>query len=271
MIVVTGATGNVGRPLVQSLVAAGEDVLAVSRGAGIEGVRHHQADLTDPSTLAPALKGASAVFLLTSADYLGSGAAFGDLVDVVRAAGVPRVVLLSSQGVATGRHPGGFEEAVRNSGLEWTILQPGAFASNAFQWAPTISTTRTAAAPFGDVALPVVHPSDIADVAATTLRSTTHAGRTYVLTGPAAITPRQQVAAIGEALGEPVRFVELSREEAKAGMLQFMPEPIAETTLNVLGTPTPAEQSVSPDVESVLDRPARPFADWAQQNAVAFK
>ncbi|MEJ2858128.1 MULTISPECIES: NAD(P)H-binding protein [unclassified Saccharothrix] len=271
MIVVTGATGNVGRPLVETLVRAGEEVLAVSRGTGIEGVRHHQADLTDPSTLAPALTGASAVFLLISGDYLGSGANFGDLVEVVRASGVPRVVLLSSQGVATGRHPAGFEEAIRTSGLEWTILQPGAFSSNAFQWAPAITTTRTAAAPFGNVALPVVHTSDIADMAATALLSPAHAGQTYVLTGPEPITPRDQVTAIGHALGEPVRFVELSREEAKAGMLQFMPEPVVETTLNILGTPTPEEQTVHPDIPTVLGRPARPFADWAQQNAVAFK
>lgn len=271
MIVVTGATGNVGRPLVRSLVAAGEDVLAVSRGTGIEGVRHHQADLTDPSTLSPALAGASAVFLLTSGEYLGSGAAFDELVDVVRTAGVPRVVLLSSQGVATGRHPGGFEDAIRTSGLEWTILQPGAFSSNAFQWSPTISATRTAAAPFGDVALPVVHPTDIAEVASAALRSPAHAGRTYVLTGPEPITPRDQVAAIGDALGEPVRFVDLSRAEAEAGMLRFMPAPVVETTLNILGTPTPAEQAVSPDVESVLGRPALAFAEWARENAVAFK
>ncbi|GAA0258482.1 NAD(P)H-binding protein [Saccharothrix mutabilis subsp. mutabilis] len=271
MIVVTGATGNVGRPLVETLAAAGEEVVAVSRGTGVTGVPHRRADLTDPASLAPALVGASAVFLLTSPDYLGSGAAFGDVVDVVRAAGVRRVVLLSSQGVATGRHPDGIEQAVRSSGLEWTVLQPGAFASNAFQWAQPISTSRTAAAPFGDVALPVVHTSDIADVAAAVLRSESHAGRSYVLTGPAAITPRQQVAAIGEALGEPVEFVELSRAEAKAGMLRHMPEPVVETTLDLLGTPTPLEQSVNPDVESVLDRPARPFTDWVRRNVVAFK
>lgn len=271
MIVVTGATGNVGRPLVESLVAAGEEVVAVSRGTGLDGVRHHRADLGSPSSLAPALAGASAVFLLTSADYLGSGSAFDEVVDVVRAAGVPRVVLLSSQGVATGRHPDGIEQAVRASGLEWTILQPGAFSSNAFQWAQSISGARTASAPCGDVALPVVHTSDIADAAAVVLREDGHAGRSYVLTGPAPITPRDQVAAIAEALGEPIDFVELSRVEAKAQMLNFMPEPVVETTLNVLGTPTPLEQAVNPDVESLLGRPARPFADWARRNVVAFK
>jgi uncharacterized protein YbjT (DUF2867 family) len=188
-----------------------------------------------------------------------------------RSSGVGRVVLLSSQGVATGRHPTVLEDSVRGSGLEWTMLQPGAFASNAFQWAESVRSTREVVAPFGDVALPVVDPDDIAAVAAAALREDGHAGAEYVLTGPAPITPRDQAAAIGTALGEPVRFVPQTREEARATMLGFMPAEVADVTLDVLGAPTPAEQEVSPDIERVLGRPPRPFTEWVSRFAGAFK
>jgi uncharacterized protein YbjT (DUF2867 family) len=126
-------------------------------------------------------------------------------------------------------------------------------------------------APFADVALPVIDPADIADVAAVVLRDDRHAGRTYELTGPAPISPRQRAEAIGAALGEPVRYVELSREEAKAQMLQFMPEPVADSTLAILGEPTAVEQRVSPDVERLLGRPARTYSDWVARHVAAFR
>lgn len=281
MIVVTGATGNVGRPLVEALAAVGEQVTAVSRrptGAELpEGVRHHRADLADPGSLRPVLDGADALFLLFAGELLAGTAQTGALLDVARSAGVRRVVLLSSQ--AAGTRPEAvshapmraFEDAVRPSGLDWTILRPGGFASNAFAWAESIRKERMVATPFADVGLPVVDPADIAEVAAAALREPGHAGRTYELTGPAPVSPRQQAQTIGDALGEPVRFTELSREQARAEMLRFMPEPVADGTLDILGEPTAAEHRVSPDAERVLGRPPRAFADWAMRNIAAFR
>ncbi|MBU3864248.1 NAD(P)H-binding protein [Streptomyces sp. 4503] len=281
MIVVTGATGNVGRPLVEALAAVGEQVTAVSRRPGgaelPEGVRHHRADLADPGSLRPALEGADALFLLFAGELLAGTARTGELLDVARSAGVRRVVLLSSQ--AAGTRPDAvshapmraFEEAVRRSGLDWAILRPGGFASNAFAWAESVRKERVIAAPFADVGLPVVDPADIAEVAAAALREPGHAGRTYELTGPAPVTPRGQAHAIADALGEPVRFTELSREQARAEMLRFMPEPVADGTLDILGEPTADEQRGSPDVERVLGRPPRAFTDWAMRNIAAFR
>jgi uncharacterized protein YbjT (DUF2867 family) len=276
MIVVTGATGNVGRPLVQALAAAGEQVTAVSRTVAAadvpEGVRFERVDLTGPGALAPVVERADALFLLTSADFhAGDGRGLVDVMDIVRAAGVRRVVLLSSQGVGTGRHPGVLEDAVKQSGVDWTILRPGGFASNTLWWAETVRTRRLVAAPFADVAVPIVDPVDIAEAAAVTLREGGHSGRTYTLTGPAPITPRRQAAAIGEALGEPIRFVEQTRAEAKAQMVRFMPEPVVERTLDALGTPEAAERQVSPDVEGLLGRSPRAFSQWAARNTAAFK
>lgn len=265
MIMVVGATGNVGAPLVQMLAAAGEKVTAVSRriAEAPPGVQARQGDLADL-----AFDGVTALFLMVPPDFRG---ALEPVLERARDAGVERVVLLSSQGVGTGRHPDGHERAVRGSGLQWTVLRPGGFASNAFQWAESVRTGRTIAAPFAEVALPVIDPADIAAVAAGALVDAAHVGQTYVLTGSAPITPREQAAAIGEALGEPVRFVEQTREEARAVLLNFMPPEVAEATLDILGAPTAEEQRVSPDVERVLGRPPRRFAEWAERNAVVFK
>ncbi|MDX2970120.1 NAD(P)H-binding protein [Kribbella solani] len=264
MIVVTGATGNVGRPLVGALRGVGEEVRAVSRRGG-----EYRVDLTEPESLAPALAGAKAVFLLTAADFLARGN-LQDVVDVVRAAGVPRVVLLSSQGVATKRHPSIHEDAVTGSGLEWTILRPNNFASNAYAWADSIRTQRVMAAPFVDVALPAVDPADIADMAAAALSGDGHVNAAYTLTGPAAISPREQAATIQEVLGTPIQLIELTRDQAREGMLAYMPAPVVESTLDVLGSPTPIEQQVSPDIQRVLGRAPRTFADWVSRNAAAF-
>lgn len=270
MIVVTGATGNVGRPLVEVLLAAGEQVTTVSRRRADTGAKHFQADMSEPESLKPALEGAEAAFLLTSPDFLGNGD-LADVMTIVRAAGVQRVVLLSSQGVGTQRHPSILEDTVKDSGLSWTMLRPGNFASNAFQWAESVRTRRVLAAPFGDVALPAVDPHDIAEVAAAVLREPDHVGAIYTLTGPEAISPRQQAEAIGQAVGEPVRFVELTREQARNGMLAYMPEPVVDSTLGILGEPSAEEQRISPDVERVLGRPARSFAEWAARNVNAFR
>lgn len=274
MIVVTGATGNVGRPLVQALLAAGETVTAVSRRTPDElpaGARHHRADLAAPRTLKPALDGAESLFLLTSGDFMAAGGDLGQVLEVVRAAGVRRVVLLSSQGVGTGDHPSGPEDAVRRSGLGWTMLRPGGFHSNTLQWAGRVRAERTVTAPFGDVALPTVDPDDIAEMAAVALRDPEHAGLVHELTGPAPVSPRQQAAAIGDALGEPVRFVEQSRAEARAEMTRFMPEPVADATLDILSDPSEGLRRVSPAIERVLGRPPRSYADWATRNASAFR
>lgn len=285
MIVVTGATGNVGRPLVRALAAAGEQITAVSRGIpgapAPDGVRYRQADLNDAESLRPVLDGADALFLHDGGGGV-QGFSVSAILDGAKAGGVGRVVLLSSQGVGTRPESASHgvvgrarEDEVRQSGLEWTILRAGGFDSNAHAWAESVRARRTVSAPFGDIGLPTVDPDDIAEVAAAVLRGRGHDGRShdgqvYELTGPALSTPRQMAGVIGAALGEPVRFVEQSTDEARALMLQFMPEPVVATTLEILGAPTAAELRISPDIEQLLGRPARTFADWAGRNIAAF-
>ncbi|MFD4114962.1 SDR family oxidoreductase [Streptomyces niveus] len=279
MIVVTGATGNIGRPLTQALAEAGEQVTAVSRhtAAVPDGVRHVVADLAEPAGLKPALDGAKALFLLLSGDLHATGAAPADIIGEAASAGVRRVVLLSTLGVVT--RPFGqtrmamraLEDTLRESGLEWAILRPGGFASNALWWAESVRARQVVAAPFGDTGVPVIDPADIAAVAAACLLEDRHTGGAYELTGPEVITPRRQTEAIAAALGTPVRFHQLTREEAKAAMSRSMPAELADDTLDILGSPSPAESRVSPDVERILGRAPRPFADWAARHVAAFR
>ncbi|MGG2461146.1 SDR family oxidoreductase [Streptomyces sp. RGM 3693] len=278
MIVVTGATGNIGRPLTRALAEAGEQVTAVSRHAAAVpgGVRHVVADLAEPAGLKPALAGAKSLFLLLSGDLHAAGANPADIIGEAAASGVRRVVLLSTLGVVT--RPFGttriamraLEDTLRESGLEWAILRPGGFASNALWWAESVRAQQVVAAPFGDVGVPIIDPVDIAAVAAACLLDDRHTGGAYELTGPEVITPRQQAEAIAAALGSPVRFHELTRDEAKTAMTQNMPAELADDTLDILGSPSPAELRVSPAVQQVLGRAPRPFADWAARNVAAF-
>jgi uncharacterized protein YbjT (DUF2867 family) len=274
MIVVTGATGNVGRTLVRTLAAAGHPVTAVARhvrDADVpDGVRAIAADLGEPAGLDAALTGTKAMFLLVAGDDPAG------VLTRAKAAGVAKVVLVSSQGVGT--RPGGayahaarFEQAVADSGLEYTILRSGGLDSNAFAWVEPIRAQRLAPAPFAEVGLPFVDPDDVAAVAAAVLTEDGHDGATYVLTGPAPTTPRQRAEAVAAAIGAPVTFVEMSREEARAQMTRFMPPEVVEGTLAILGEPTAEEQLVSPDVERILGRPAAPFSAWAERNAPAFR
>lgn len=279
MFVVIGGTGNVGRTLVSILAASDAAVTAVSRGrrpvAVPDTVRHHRADLERPESLRLALAGAEGMFLLVE----GAGASLDmpEILRVATAAGVKRIVLQSSQGVGTRPEAAShaplraIEDLVRRSGLGWTILRPGGFASNAFAWAEPVRSGRMVAAPFGDVGLPVLDPDDIAEVAAVALRDSAHDGRTYELTGPALSTPRQRAADLAAALGEPIGFVEQTTDEAREQMLRFMPPPVVEGTLAILGAPTRREQRISPTVAEILGRSPRPFASWAVRNVDAFR
>ncbi|SDK39890.1 SDR family oxidoreductase [Streptomyces indicus] len=281
MIVVTGATGNIGRTLVPLLAERGADVTAVSRrpqeGELPAGVRHAQADVGDSASLRPVLDGADALFLLLGGELNGAGERPDALVGAAADAGVKRIVLVSSQINSTRPQAlshtrlRDYEAAVRASGADFTVLRPSGFASNALAWSDPVRTRRTVFAPFGDVALPVVDPADIAAVAAVALTEHGHTGRTYELTGPEAVGPRRQAEVIGQVLGEEVAFVELSRAEAHAHMAQFMPEEVIDGTLDVLGLPLPAEQVPGPDVQRVLGRPAGSFAGWVERHLAAFR
>ena len=223
MILVTGARGNVGRELVSQLTAGGYTVKALVRRpedgqalpAGAEAV---VGDLNDPATFADALPGVTAIYLLAGYDNLAQ------LLARARAAGVQRAVLQSSSSVpggdtdnAVARYHILSEQAIRESGLEWTFLQPNTFMTNTLEWADAIRAEIVRAA-FPGVAVSTIDPADIATVAVEALAGDAHAGHLLRLSGPEALRPADRVAVLSRMLGRELRFKGLSNEEAQAAM-----------------------------------------------------
>lgn len=262
-------------------MARGEKVRALTRDPakaqlppGVEAARGHH---RDPDSVAAALAGADIAFLV---GVFGPQDADSDgrMVEAARAAGARRVVKLSAisagnpraglGGMAHGRG----EEAVRASGLEWTVLRPSAFASNSLNWAEAVRTGQPVRNMMGPGAQGVVDPRDVAEIAAAALLDARHAGRTYTLTGPEAITPRQQVAALAEVLGRPVELHDLTREETREMLLASGREADhADAILGSIEFVTEGGNAiVTDDVREVLGRPPRTYREWAQDHKAAF-
>ncbi|MFE7582301.1 NAD(P)H-binding protein [Streptomyces gardneri] len=277
MILVTGATGNIGSALLKELHAHGAGPLRgltrdASRAVFPDGVEAVEGDFAEPASLKPALEGVRSLFLVSR---LGPDA---DVLEAARHAGVEHVVLVSSITVQTHPHLGpaaenlAVEQLLKESGMAWTILRPTQFASNALMWAASIREHGTVRAPFADTALPTVHPADIASVARVALTEPGHQGRTYALTGPEPVTARQQTEAIAEALGRDVPFAEISRPEARALMAAVFGEEAADAVLDVTGGDVNDELlTVRDTVSQITGSPARPFRQWASENAAAFR
>ncbi|MER6910128.1 NAD(P)H-binding protein [Streptomyces sp. NPDC000594] len=217
-ILVTGATGNVGRHVLTRLTGAGQEVRALTRRPGsvapAPGVRVVEGDLTRPGSLPPALEGVRTMLLFPV------GEAVDEVVSLAVEAGVRRVVVLSSAAVTAGHdreyhYP--VEQAVERSGLEWTHVRPGEFALNSLLlWGPSVRAERRVVDVDLDTPGIPIHEQDIADVIADALLDDRHAGQAYSIAGPQELTPRERIAAISAALGEPLRVTETGPEEARA-------------------------------------------------------
>jgi uncharacterized protein YbjT (DUF2867 family) len=204
-ILLTGATGSVGRHVAAGLIAKGLAVRVVVRNpvtadlpAGVEAMR---GDLADPESLSTALVGVDAVFLLWP--FFSAGGA-SEVVDAI-ARNARRVVYLSAE--AAVHDPESVwaivERRIEESGLEWTFLRPTGFAKNTLAWADQIRL-GVVRGPYGEAARSLIDERDIAAVAVRALTEGGHAGKTYVLTGPETVTQAEQVRIIGEAIGRPV-------------------------------------------------------------------
>ncbi|SCF65502.1 NAD(P)H-binding protein [Streptomyces sp. Ncost-T10-10d] len=277
MILVTGATGNIGRALLKELHACGAGPLRgltrdTAQAAFPEGVEAVGGDFAKPASLKPALEGVRSLFLVSR---LGSDA---DILEAARHAGVEHVVLVSSITAQTHPHLGpaaenlAVEQLLKESGMAWTILRPTQFASNALMWAASVREHEVVRAPYADTALPTIHPKDIASVARVALNEPGHQGRTYALTGPEPVTARQQVEAIAAELGREVPFAEISRQQAHAQMAAVFGAEAADAVLDVTGGDVNDELlAVRDTVSQVTGAPARPFQQWATENATAFR
>lgn len=278
-ILVTGATGNVGRPLVDDLLAEGARVRALTRNPGAAGfppgVAVAGGDYAAPGVLAEAVRGADAVFVNIGAlrEHVG------ELIAAARRASVSKIVMLSSiavrdegdQVLSLGRQHKTVEDAVKAAGAEWTILRCTGFATNTLTWAASVRAEGVVRFPYGQAALALIAERDIAAAAVRVLLDSGHAGQTYVLTGAESLTQIQQAEAIGTAIGRPVRFEELSPEQFRQFGTQHFPAPVVEDLLKSLSSYVGQTVRMTTDLEKIIGRPATSYAQWAVSHADAYR
>jgi uncharacterized protein YbjT (DUF2867 family) len=282
LVLVTGATGRVGREVVNELLAAGVPVRALTRRPEVAslpaGVEVVSGDLTVPESLDASFQGVAAVFLVWTAAPATAPAVVARLAEHAR-----RVVLLSSPHQTP--HPffqqpnpmaafhAELERLMAAARLESTILRPGMFASNArLWWAPQIRLGDVVRWPYGDVETASVDERDIAAVAARALTEDRHIGGDYVLTGPQALSQAEQVRAIGAALDRQIRFVELSPDEFRREMAdKGAPASAINMLLNAWHAASGHPAFQTSTVADILGRPARTFQRWAVDHADEFR
>jgi uncharacterized protein YbjT (DUF2867 family) len=283
MIVVTGATGIIGRVLVDDLLTAGTSVRALTRDpdraglpAGVETVR---AELGNGQPLEPLLDGADALWLNPAA---ARGPAALDLVRAAATSGVQRIVLLSAAPISESpadqdnpilRWHAGIERAISDSGMDWTFVRSTAFAANTLMWADQIRQGDVLYWPYADAIGALVHEKDIAAVASAALldRDGTHRGAVYVITGSEALTRAEQLATIGRAIGRGLRYQEVPPEVALEQMTRTgLPREHAEGALKVTAATVGRPPQITPDVEKVTGRPALTFTQWVTDHVADF-
>src|SRR5260370_14436083 len=283
MILVTGATGNIGSELVKQLIAKSADVRVVTRdekkvshlNPAIEAVI---GDRQDPTVIKKALQGADKVFLLPvlidekhEADRL--------LIDEAKRANVGHIVMISS-GVfrSNPKNPIGVlhrevELLIEESGISWTVLRPGGFMSNALRfWADTIKSLATVFNPTGDGKSAPISPYDIAAVAAVVLSTTGHERKTYDLTRSTLFSPPHQLTPLTKVLGKPIECVAIPVEVAAAGIKSSgLPVAIIEGLADVwIRTRNGEGTFQSDEVERLTGRPAQTFETWCREHRSAF-
>ncbi|KAB2347791.1 NAD(P)H-binding protein [Actinomadura rudentiformis] len=276
MILVTGATGNVGSEVVKALVAAGEPTRALVRRPEAvtlpEGVETVGGDLNKPASLTQALAGVRAVFLLPGYEDMPG------LLSEAKQAGAEKVVLLSGgsagiddQSNAVTRYMAASEAAVWASGLSWTFLRPSAFMSNALRWLPQIQSGDEVRVSFPTVRTAILDPFDLGAVAARALLVDDYEGEILWPTGPEALLPAEQVAVLAEVLGRDLRAVELTNEQARAEMTASMPVEYVDAFFDFYVKGTLDESIVRPTVRDVTGREPRTFVEWANAHAGEFR
>lgn len=284
-ILVTGATGRIGRLVVDALVRGGASVRALTRHparanlpAGVEVVA---GDFAQPESLDVALTGVDAVFLVWTLAAQTAPAVVSRMASATVSA-PPRVVFLSSP----HRTPHPFfqqpnpmrvlhlelERVLAASGLDVAVLRPGMFASNVLHWwAPQIVRGDVVRWPFVGAETAPIDERDIAAVAARLLLDQRLAREDVVVTGPESLTQAEQVRTIGDAIGRPLRVEALTPDEFRRDTAGAWPPAVVEMLLAAWNAATGQPALVSDAVHRLLGRAPGTFAQWAADHASAFQ
>lgn len=278
LTVVFGASGNIGRHVANGLNSVGAQVRLTSRNPDMTtlppGAEVVAADLERPETLSAALDGAHKVFLYAKP------AGIDGFVAAAESAGVQHVTLLSSVAVVDldpTSNPTAWmhmrvESALEASNLEWTFIRPGMFATNTlWLWQKAIREAGVIRLPYPDAQTAPVHEKDVAALAVAALTQPTHHGHAYIVSGPEAVTMRRQVQHIGEALGRGIAIEKSSVDDAREELVKTVPPFVAEAILDGWKAAAESPQSVSTTIADILGRPARTYAQWAEDHAADFR
>jgi uncharacterized protein YbjT (DUF2867 family) len=278
-ILVTGATGNVGRQVVAELIAANASFRALTRNPATanlpQGVEIVRGDFTDASTLDACLDGIETVFLVWTAPPNSAAAAIQKISQRAK-----RIVLLTSPHKT--EHPffqqpnpmrvffEGLEHLIECSGAEWTFLRPGMFATNtASWWGPQVRAGNTVRWPYADAPTAPIHEKDIAEVAIRALLDSGHDGAEYVLTGPASLSQREQVKIIGEVVGRLLHYEEISPETSRHELPA--PPSVVNMLLNAWRAAIGQPAYITSTVADITGRPARTYREWVTDHAEEFR
>ncbi|MBK1783063.1 NAD(P)H-binding protein [Prauserella cavernicola] len=271
-ILVTGATGNIGRMVVDELSGRGLKVRALTtnpaKAALPDDVEVFRGYVGKPETMTAALEGVEKLYLppIDTVDTIA---------DMAKKAGVRHVVALTSILAADGNDDEyslsfvAIERALRDSGLDWTFLRPGAFMENTTNWVESVRTESMVRAPFPQSSDTATAMSDIAALAAVALSEAGHENQIYKLSGPEQTTIPGQVRALAEALGRDLRYVEQTKDEAKQ---EFLGGGVDDETAEWLLAGGPdLRVPVEHDFERATGRPPITYAEWARRNADLFR
>jgi len=279
MYLVTGATGNVGREVVSQLLAKGQKVRVFTRDAAKVAhwgnrVEVATGDFTRPETFAQALSGVDGVFIMNGAL---DGGVFRQLIAAAKAQGNLRIVFLSTIFAGSPESPIGQlhkdkEDVIRASGLSGKFVRAGSFMTNAYQWISTIKGEGIVYNALGAGKAAPIAPEDIAAVAVHALTDANPSPEVFEVTGSELLSVPEQVAILANALGKPIKSIDVPAESAVQGMLRAgLPAPVATAVAQSFAAIREGRMAMVKDtVKQVTGRPPRTFQSWAQEHASRF-
>ena len=280
MILITGATGNIGRELIPLLLETGQSIRVLVRAE--RKVAHLDAcvervvgDLDKPETLLPAVKGVERIFLVTYETHQDVS-----VLEAAKRAGVQHIVKLSTleateHKIKVGKWHSEREELIRASSLAWTFLRPGMFMSNSIQWwSDSIKGQDSVFFPGGKKgkAAPV-DPRDVARVAAIALTQPGYSGQACELTGSELFTIGEMVQVISRVLGKQIQYVDIPPIAAKLFMLKSgMDKVLVNALMELLVTLRKNEGAIITDtVQCVTGNTPGTFEAWCREHVGAFQ
>lgn len=285
MILITGATGNIGRPLIDLLLKEGVRIRGITRNLRTPSTSADfelfEGDPSKPEAIRSAFQGITELFI----NPMAVQGATRELLSIARENGVKRVVALSATNLdddpaeqpsrMRGVNHKAVEEALEKCGLEWVALRMSVYASNSLgMWAGQIRAGDIVYGPYAASASSPISERDVAAVAVRALLTDNLVGMRPVLTGPQSLTQEQMVHIIGDAVGRNLRYQEISPESAKRAMIERgfpFPEPLIDSLHALMAKAVGQPAMVTRDVEKILGRSALTYAQWATEHTETFR